>query len=128
MEIAQRHGITVVGPNCLGYLDVESRVPAAFSVALQAQAPLRLGPIGFVSQSGAMGAANFGLAQSEQIGLAMFVSTGNEAMVGVADVLNHITSDERPSVLLGYVEGLHDGRAFVDAVPPGSAPGKTLCC
>ena len=30
----------------------------------------------------------------------------------MADVLNHITSDERPSVLLGYVEGLHDGRAF----------------
>ena len=57
VEIAQRHGIPVLGPNCLGYVDVESRGSATFTVALQGQAPLRLGPIGFISQSGAMGAA-----------------------------------------------------------------------
>ena len=35
VEIAQRHGIPVLGPNCLGYVDVESRGSATFTVALQ---------------------------------------------------------------------------------------------
>lgn len=126
VEIARRHGITVLGPNCLGYVDVESRVSATFTVALQAQASLCLGPIGFISQSGAMGAAIFGLAQSEQIGLAFFVSTGNEAMVSVIDVLSHVAHDERLSVLLGYIEGVNDGRALVDAVRAARGAGKDV--
>ena len=70
----------------------------------------------FVSQSGAMGAAIFGLAQEEGAGVGLFASTGNESSLTYEQVFRYIAADERLAVLLGYVEGVSDGRGFVAAL------------
>jgi acyl-CoA synthetase (NDP forming) len=125
-EIASRHGLAVLGPNCLGYVDVGARLPATFSTALQAGVEPVPGRIAFISQSGAMGAAIFGVAQAAGIGVSVFASTGNESSLLYRDVLRHFGADDRLSVLLGYVEGVSDGRDFIDAVRFAREHGKSV--
>lgn len=126
VEISARHGIALLGPNCLGYVDLEAGTCATFSTALQLDVELRPGPIGFVSQSGAMGAAIFGLAQRQGIGLGLFASTGNEAVLDFSTVLSRFAHDPRLTTLAGYLEGARDGRAFVAAAREARGAGKDV--
>jgi acyl-CoA synthetase (NDP forming) len=126
VEAAARHGLAVLGPNCLGFVDVDARLPATFSTALQLIEQPATGPIAFVSQSGAMGAAIFGLAQSLGVGVGMFVSTGNESIIDFQAVFNRVAADPRVSVILGYIEGIRDGRAFVSAVREARCNSKDV--
>jgi acyl-CoA synthetase (NDP forming) len=127
VRVAEKYRLPVLGPNSLGLVDLEASLTATFSTALSFDGPLRSGPIALVSQSGAMGAAIFGVAQTDgMVGVGGFVSTGNEAVLGVTDVLSHIGAGERFSVLLGYVEGLDDGRRLVDGIRSMRAAGKDV--
>jgi acyl-CoA synthetase (NDP forming) len=124
---AAKYRLPVLGPNSLGFIDLDASLTATFSTALQFDGPLRSGPIALVSQSGAMGAAIFGVAQMEGMaGVGGFVSTGNEAVLGFTEVLGHIGQDGKFSVLLGYIEGLDDGRRLVDDVRAMRAAGKDV--
>jgi acyl-CoA synthetase (NDP forming) len=116
VEVAERHEIALMGPNCLGYVDLGAGIAATFSTALQVTDKLRDGGIGFISQSGAMGASIFGLAQQQGVGLGTFASTGNEAVLDVAAVFDHYAGSENLNVLLGYVEGTSDGRRLLAAL------------
>lgn len=124
--IARRYGMAVLGPNCLGLLDLHSGVIASFSTALTVEVDFASGPAAFVSQSGAMGMAGFVLAQREGARVGKFVSTGNEASLGLTDFVDHFTGDASVSLVLGYVEGLPDGRRFVDAARRARRAGKAV--
>ncbi|MGH2945830.1 MAG: acetate--CoA ligase family protein, partial [Solirubrobacteraceae bacterium] len=110
---ARAAGMALVGPNSLGVLDLSSNLAATFSTALHHDVELRPGPIAFVSQSGAMGAAILSLAQSEQIPTGRFVSTGNETVLSFPDYLEHLSAQDDVSVILGYIEGIDDGERLV---------------
>lgn len=124
--IARRHGMAVLGPNCLGLLDLHSGVIASFSTALTVEVDFSNGPAAFISQSGAMGMAGFVLAQREGARVGKFISTGNEAALGLTDFVDHFTDDASVSLVLGYVEGLQDGRRFVDAARRARRAGKAV--
>jgi acyl-CoA synthetase (NDP forming) len=126
VEIAETYEMALLGPNCLGYVDLEAGTCATFSAALQLGVELQPGPIGFVSQSGAMGAAIFGLAQRGQIGLGLFASTGNEAALEFPAVLSHFAHDRRLTTLAGYMEGTRDGRSFVASAREAREAGKEV--
>ena len=123
---AAENNIAVLGPNCLGLMDLHSGLTATFTTALETEFKPVVGPVAFVSQSGAMGAAVFGLAQFEGIGLGKFISTGNEAVLDLTDFLGHLAGDPDVTVILGYVEGVRDGRRFIAAARRAHAAGKTV--
>lgn len=124
---AAKYQLPVLGPNSLGFIDLDASLTATFSTALQSGGRLRSGPIALVSQSGAMGAAIFGVAQTDgMVGVGGFVSTGNEAVLGFTEVLRHVGAEEKFSVLLGYIEGLGDGRRLVDDIRSMRAAGKDV--
>ena len=125
-RIAGEAGMAVLGPNCLGLVDLHSGFAASFSTAFDEAMAFRPGPVAFVSQSGATGAAAFVLAQREGIGIGSFVSTGNEAVIDFADVVDHLANDPAVSVILGYLEGVRDGRRFVASARRARAAGKAL--
>jgi len=126
-EAIEVGGIPVLGPNCLGYFDARHSVAATFSTALQVEAADGApGSIAFVSQSGALGAGIFGAGRQESAGLGLFVSTGNEASVGVAEVIRYLSTDPDLKTILCYVEGVRDGRAFVDAVRAARESGTRV--
>jgi acetyltransferase len=126
VDAAESNGIAVLGPNCLGLVDLHHGLAASFSTALESDAPVKAGPIAFVSQSGAMGIAVFSVAQAEGVALGKFISTGNEAVLDFTHFLEYLADDPDVSLVLGYIEGVRDGRRFVSAARRARAAGKKV--
>ena len=126
VEAAAGAGVVLLGPNCLGYFDARHAIAATFSTALQVDSAGSTGRIAFVSQSGALGAGIFAVGRLQQTGLGMFVSTGNEASIGITEVVRHLARDPDVTTLLCYVEGVRDGRAFVAAAREARQQGKRV--
>lgn len=126
VRVARRTGIAVLGPNSSGLLNLHCGLTATFSTALQAVGPLNVGPISLVSQSGAVGAIVFAMAQAERIGLAHFVSSGNEAVLDFVDLFEHFVDDPSVHVILCYIEGLKRGRRFVELARRARDAGKVV--
>lgn len=108
LEIAQEHGIRLVGPNCLGVIDTVTPLNASFSAGMPPG-----GPMAFMSQSGALGTAILDWAQAGRLGLSKFVSLGNKADVNEIDLLRTWEEDPSSRVILCYIEGLPDGQEFI---------------
>lgn len=110
-EVARRHGIAVVGPNCFGVINTDPAVSlnATFSRNFPAA-----GKIAFVSQSGALGVAALEHAAQEKIGFSKFISIGNKADINENHVLAALADDEATDVILLYLEDLEDPKAFID--------------
>jgi acetyltransferase len=96
--------IRILGPNCQGMFNVVNRVAASFSAALD-YPDIKSGPVGFVSQSGAMGYSMYSVLQEDGIGFSCVVSTGNEADLEAVEVLTYLADDDHTKILVGYVEG-----------------------
>jgi acyl-CoA synthetase (NDP forming) len=126
VRAAAETGMAVLGPNCLGLADLHAGLIASFSTALETTDNFRAGPIAFLSQSGAIGVAVFTVAQNEGIGFGKFLSTGNEAVLNFADFLDHLAGDADVSLVLGYIEGVRDGRGFVAAARRARAAGTSV--
>ncbi len=124
LRVARENGVRVIGPNCVGAVVAPALTASFMSGLEQDRFDLRDDGIAFVSQSGAMGAFILNMAQSEQLGLGLFVSTGNEMDVTLPEVLGELVDDESTQVVLGYIEGIRDGRAFEDAL--AAAQGRDL--
>ncbi len=110
VNLAREYGIRIIGPNCLGIVDTYSRLNATFA----ALKPIR-GKIGFFSQSGALCLALLEWSRAERVGLSRFISLGNKSDVSEIECLRLLGEDPRTKVIMGYLEGINDGRAFMEA-------------
>lgn len=113
-DIIRKYKMRAVGPNCLGVLDTHSGVDTIFNPQYKLNRPSK-GPISFVSQSGALGAAVLDWAHSEFVGVSKFISYGNGADVRESELIDYLGNDETTKVVALYLEGLVDGRKFIDA-------------
>lgn len=111
VEIVRRYGMRMVGPNCIGVYSPSTGVNATFFDARRQGFP-GPGPIAFLSQSGALGAAALDWAEMRGIGVSRFVSLGNKADVDEADLLAYLVGDEETLAIAMYVEGVEDGSRF----------------
>jgi len=107
-EIARRHHIRVIGPNCLGVMIPGEKLNASFGGSLP-----QPGGIGYISQSGALLAAILDLAKAQGIGFSALFSIGNKADVDELDVIKAMGDDPQTTVIAGYLENINDGDAFV---------------
>lgn len=124
-ERAAEGGLALLGPNCLGVMNLRQKVFATFSPAPLAGVP-QTGSVAIVSQSGAFGAYAYSLARKHGLGLSHWVTTGNEAMVSVADVIDWLADDDDTRVILAYIEGARDGAALQRALGKARAAGKPV--
>jgi acyl-CoA synthetase (NDP forming) len=109
VRVAEEIGVLVAGPNGQGVVSTPS------SLCAQIVAPFPPpGAIGIASQSGNFISTFENYARHYGVGVSRAISAGNAAAVGVADYLEFYASDPATKVALAYVEGLVDGRAFVD--------------
>jgi acyl-CoA synthetase (NDP forming) len=122
---ARASGLALLGPNCLGVMNLRKSVFATFSPAPLAGAP-QAGTVAIVSQSGAFGAYAYSLARKGGLGLSHWVTTGNEAAVSVADVIDWLADDADTKVILAYIEGARDGAALQRALAKARAAGKPV--
>ncbi|MEW6661342.1 MAG: acetate--CoA ligase family protein [Bacillota bacterium] len=124
-ELARASGIRVCGPNCQGMVNLADSITASFSAALENGA-LLCGPVGFATQSGALGYSTFNQAQEAGIGFTYIVNTGNEADLTTLDAMEFMVEDDSTRVILGYLEGVPDSEQFKAVAERALALGKPL--
>ncbi|MBN2579809.1 MAG: acetate--CoA ligase family protein [Pirellulales bacterium] len=111
-EICHKHGIAMIGPNCLGVINTDPAVGLNASFARKMPA---VGRIAFLSQSGALCTAVLDYAREKQIGFSKFVSFGNKAGVTEIELFDYLHRDPLTDVILLYLEELRDGRGLIEA-------------
>ena len=109
IDIANQYNIRLVGPNCLGIIDTFTPMNASFAAGTPPK-----GPMGFMSQSGALGTAVLDIALAGRLGLSKFVSLGNKADVDEIDLVKAWEEDAHTDVILMYVEGMPNGQEFIN--------------
>jgi acetate---CoA ligase (ADP-forming) len=120
---ALRHGIVLLGPNCLGFLNTGAKAaPYALTVPL----PLTAGPVGIALQSGALASVLLAFARAHAIGVSTVASLGNEAMITTADMLDYLVADEQTKVICMFLEEIGDPAAFSAAAQRADAAGKPI--
>ena len=109
VEVCRAAGIRLVGPNCLGILNMAAghHLNATFAPNTPPA-----GDVGFVSQSGALGLALIDLAGDRGLGVSSFASIGNRADITANDFLEYWESDGETQVALLYIESFSDPRRF----------------
>lgn len=122
---ARAAGIRILGPNCLGFMNVAQSVYATFSPVVSTGLAAS-GKVGFVSQSGAFGAYAYALARERGVGLSAWVTTGNEADIGVADCIAWMAQDTATQVIMAYMEGCQDGSKLRHALDLARKAGKPV--
>ena len=108
VEIARRHGIRVVGPNTSGLINVHE------GLNLVGIADVPKGDLALLAQSGNMALhliTEAGL--KSQKGFSYYVGVGNEADISFSEYLEFFTADEKTRAIVMYVEGMRDGRRFL---------------
>ncbi|HUZ41783.1 MAG TPA: GNAT family N-acetyltransferase [Acidimicrobiales bacterium] len=109
LRVARRHGMRIVGPNCLGLVNTDPQIRLNATFASLDPLPGRLA---LVSQSGAVGIVLAEQASAAGLGLSIFVSVGNKLDVSSNDLLCFFERDERTSVIALYLESLGNPRKF----------------
>ncbi|MBK9712174.1 MAG: acetate--CoA ligase family protein [Kouleothrix sp.] len=106
--IARRHGIRLIGPNCIGTIDTHTPVNTTFVTGMP-----HAGDIGFVSHSGAMCAVVIDWARGAGVGFSRIVSLGNQVDVRETEMIEALADDPNTHVITAYIEGVSDGRALM---------------
>jgi 3-hydroxypropionyl-CoA synthetase (ADP-forming) len=110
-EISSQLKIRIIGPNCIGMFNGENRLDCAFQGHERMIRP-RNGHVAFLSQSGTVGIAFMETADS--FGMSKMISYGNRSDVDEADMIWYLSEDPQTKVIGLYVEGLGDGRKFMN--------------
>jgi acyl-CoA synthetase (NDP forming) len=117
---ADAAGITIVGPNTMGVFSSTSNL-----CALGAPVFPRAGGVSFISQSGNLGVQLLTVGRRQGIGFSRFIGSGNAANTYISDYLEFLEEDELTRVILLYIEGLKEGRRFLE-VARRIAPHKPI--
>lgn len=123
--LAAEHGITVLGPNALGYVNTDAKVALK---PFPPGEPLRSGSIAVVSQSGNVTVQLLNMARSFDIGVSLAVSTGNEMDVRIADVVDFLVDHEPTRVITVFTEAFPEPHAFLAACRRAREAGKLVVC
>ena len=110
-ELSSQLNIRIIGPNCIGMFNGENRLDCAFQGHDRMLRP-KNGNVAFLSQSGTIGIAF--MEHSFPFGMSKMVSYGNRSDVDEADMIWYLAEDPQTKVIGLYVEGLGDGRKFVN--------------
>ncbi len=110
-ELSQQLRIRIIGPNCIGMFNGENRLDCAFQGHARMLRPKK-GNVAFLSQSGTVGIAF--MESSDTFGMSKMISYGNRSDVDEADMIWYLSEDPQTKVVGLYVEGLGDGRKFMN--------------
>ncbi|MDB5969920.1 MAG: uncharacterized protein JWQ90_2370 [Hydrocarboniphaga sp.] len=122
IDRARSLGLSLFGPNSLGFINYIDNVPAIVLPPMVKRA----GPVAVVSQSGATAGAIMGFAQQQGVGLSYAVTLGNEAMIGLAEVLDFLIDDESTKAVAVFAESIRDPRAFMASAARAHAARKPI--
>ena len=110
VELVRRHGVRMVGPNCMGVLNTDPAIAMNATFAPTMPPP---GGVALMSQSGALGLSIIDYADALDFGISAFVSVGNKADVSGNDLLEYWRDDPATRVVLFYLESFGNPARFL---------------
>ena len=109
LEKAEKYGITLIGPNCLGAINTNPLT--SLNTTFAPLPPIR-GNIGFASQSGALCSGIINLLPTLNVGLSQMVSLGNQADITANDLLSYWQDEKDVKQALFYLESIKNPSQF----------------
>lgn len=125
LAAARTGGVRVIGPNCLGLVNVHARVYAAWG-SLTRPPLLPAGPVSAVLQSASLGTTLLVRCAAAGVGFRHVVTSGNEADITAPELIDGYVDDAETRVILAYLEGVSHGRALMRAARRALAARKPL--
>ncbi len=122
MIAAAGEDLAVMGPNCSGF----KNVPLGVNLFTGGRMTLAAGSVAVVSQSGFLVRAALAAAKERQLGISLAISSGNEAVCGLADYIDALADDDATQVICLVIEKIRDADAFYAAVGKAQAAGKAV--
>jgi len=125
LDEAQRAGMRLLGPNCLGLYNLHANTFLSFSGIFD-DVRGTSGRLGLVSQSG--GYAGEVVKSAREVGLdfGVWVTTGNEVDVGLGEAMQFLVESDDVDVVIGYIEGVRDKASFFAALAAAHARRKPV--
>lgn len=108
---ARRHQLHLLGPNCSGFQRPHHHLNASTIGAMA-----KPGPLGLLSQSGALTASTLDWAQRSGVGFSAVVSLGPNTALDLADALDFLAADAHTHSIVIYMEGIRNARRFMSAL------------
>jgi acetyltransferase len=125
LQNARAYGMRLIGPNCLGLVNVHAHAYCAFGSVTRPPF-LEPGAVSAVMQSGGFGNSLVIHCAAAGIGFRYVVASGNEADITTPELVNAFVDDPQTRVILAYIEGIRDGRAFLAAARRALKAGKPI--
>jgi acetyltransferase len=126
IEVAARHDLPVVGPNCLGVVSFAQRNYVTLSTSIAPLVGTVAGRVALVSQSGGF-ASNVAVeAAAHGARFSHLATTGNEAVLQFGDYLCYLAEDEQTDAVVGYIEGVRNGTRFTEGLAAMADAGKPV--
>lgn len=116
-------GMPVLGPNCNGLISPNLGLHLAGSPP---DVPITAGRLAFVTHSGATMLPMAVAGAQRMVGFSYLVSTGNEAVVDMAEVVDYLASDDSTTAICLLIETIRRPGAFWDAIDRAIAAGKPV--
>jgi acetyltransferase len=101
-QYCMKHGIVLMGPNCLGFINLPERVGAFCGGMVEGE--LIPGAVGVIGQSGGISEVIFTKILKKPAGVSLYLTTGNEAMVKAEDWMEYLVYDESTRVITCFIE------------------------
>ncbi|MGY3603346.1 MULTISPECIES: acetate--CoA ligase family protein [unclassified Bradyrhizobium] len=116
-------GLAVTGPNCLGNLSAGENL---FTNIDDRIVTMEAGPVAIAGQSGAIVMAIRQTLEDRGVGVGYMVTTGNESGLTTPDLMTYFATDPSIRVIVVYLEGVRNTKAFRDACKAARAAGKPV--
>jgi acyl-CoA synthetase (NDP forming) len=113
--IARASGVRIIGPNCLGAFNSETRFYPTFTSTIDRATPVP-GGISIASQSGAYGSHIYMASHMRGLGIRYWLTTGNEADLHVAEAIRLLAERDDVHCIMAYAESIKEGRMLVEAL------------
>lgn len=113
-ELAEKTGLRICGPNCMGMVNRYRGIPTYGSFAIPDRPEeLKKGHVAVVAQSAGIGSFIFN--RADPIGFSYVICSGNEVDAEAADFMKFMLDDPNTKVVAGHIEGFRNGRKFMAA-------------
>ncbi|OGA24218.1 MAG: acyl-CoA synthetase, partial [Betaproteobacteria bacterium RIFCSPLOWO2_02_FULL_67_26] len=125
LKLARASGVRLLGPNCIGLLDLHSHLVLSVNAVLE-HAQIRPGATAIVSQSGSMMGALMSRGLGRGTGFSKLVSVGNESDLAVGEIADMLVDDADTRVILLFMETIRDAPRLARAARRAFEAGKPV--
>jgi acyl-CoA synthetase (NDP forming) len=120
-DIARRHGMALVGPNCMGVIDLTARAATYIG---DVSPYLPRGGVAGIAQSGSVTDAF--VQSGSRIGFSRIISCGSEVVLDVCDYLAYCLEDPETTSVILFLEGFRRPERFLALADRALELGKPI--